>query len=103
MPTASSCLFVDGGAADEDLPHLEVVVVLGGDGEVGVVGGGPELVARHHEEDERRHLAEHLVQPLVLQLDGGARKLTFFFLLSVSLSGFLNEWAQARIKWEIHM
>ena len=61
-------LLADGGAADEDLAHAELVqVVVGGDGEVGVVGGGPELVARHHEEHERRHLPEHLVKPLVLK------------------------------------
>jgi hypothetical protein len=41
-------------------------VVVCGDGKVGIVGGGPELVAGHHEEDKGGHLLEHLVQPRVL-------------------------------------
>ncbi len=54
----------------EHMPHRQlshlIHVVVCWDGKVGIVGGGPELVAGHHEEDEGGHLLEHLVQPRVL-------------------------------------
>ena len=52
-------------AAHQHLLH----VVLGGHGEVGVVGGRAELVARHDEEDQSGELLEHRVQPLVLKTE----------------------------------
>ena len=49
-------------------PHQHLLhVVLGGHGEVRVVGSRPELVTRHDEEDQRGELLEHWVQPLVLK------------------------------------
>ena len=54
-------LFQELVAAHQDLLH-----VLGGHGEIRVVGGRSELVASHHEEDQSRELLEHRVEPLVL-------------------------------------
>jgi len=54
---------VDSRPSNQDLFHI----ILLGQGEVGVVAGGPELVAGHHEEHEGRHFFEHLVQPRVLE------------------------------------
>ena len=48
-------------------PHQDLLHVVIGHGEIGIVGSRPKLVASHDEEDQSGELLEHRVQPLVLK------------------------------------
>ena len=43
------------------------LVIAGGDLEVWVITGGPELVPCHHKEGQGSQLPEQLIQPLILE------------------------------------